>query len=145
MSNFVISSNPVDVYRARDWFDDGNNQVDWISATKNPLEIGDSVYIYEVIPSRGGRGGIVYKTKVIQINLTLQNKFDDNIYWAGGDYPIYIKNSTTFNRLELISTPKNNLLPLTSLQNFGFHPPIKGAQSLDANLGLLHFIEEHFE
>lgn len=145
MSHFVISSNPVEVYRARDWFDDGNKQVDWISAARNPLAISDTVYIYEVVPSRGGRGGIVYRTKVIQTSLTLQNKFDDSAYWIGGDYPTYIKQDTIFNRLELTSTPNNGVLPLRALQEFGFHPPINGAKLLDTNPNLLHFIEQCFE
>jgi hypothetical protein len=144
MNHFVISSNPADVYRAKDWLDDGNIQVDWISAAKNPLEVGDVVYIYEVVPRRGGRGGIVYMTKVIQTNLSLKDKFDDREYWVGRDYPIYIKENTIFNRLELISTPNNGVLPLAALQKFGFHPPINGAQSLDMNQNLLHYVEEHF-
>ena len=145
MSHFVISSNPAEVYRARDWFGDGNVQVDWISAAKNPLEVDDIVYIYEVVPSRGGRGGIVYKTKVLQTNLTLKNKFDDRTYWIGGDYPIYISENTTFNRLELITAPNNGVLPLAALQKFGFHPPINGAKSLNANPNLTHYIEKCFE
>jgi len=145
MNHFVISSNPVEVYRAKDWFDDGNTQVDWISAVKNPLEVGDVVYIYEVVPKRGGRGGIVYKTKVIRTNLSLKNKFDDRTYWIGGDYPIYIKENTIFNRLELVSTPSNGVLPLSALRKFNFHPPVNGAQSLDVDPELVHYIEEHFK
>lgn len=144
MNHFVISSNPADVYRARDWFEDGNTQVDWISAAKNPLSVDDIVYIYEVTPSRGGRGGIVYRTKVIQTNLSLKNKFDDKAYWIGGDYPDYIDTSATFNRLELTAIPHHGVLPLKALQEYGFHPPINGAQSLDVNPNLLHSIEEHF-
>lgn len=145
MNHFVISSNPADVYRARDWFDDGNKEVDWISAKKNPLEVGDIVYIYEVVPNRGGRGGIVYKTKVVQTGLTIRIKFDDRFYWVGGNYPHYIDEKTTFNRLEVIGIPMNGLLSLSELKEFGFHPPINGAQLIKFDSSLLHFIEKSFQ
>ena len=83
MSKWVLSSNSTTTYRAGDWIGDGISEMDWIS--RNNFELGDRVYTYEVLLNNG-RGGIVYKTIVVDTNRTLTNKIDDAEYWIGGAY-----------------------------------------------------------
>lgn len=56
MSTWVIASNPA-TYNAEGSLE-ASGQMDWV--TNNKFELGDIVYVYEVIPPRG-RGGIVHK------------------------------------------------------------------------------------
>lgn len=78
MSTWVIASNPA-TYNAEASLQT-NGQMDWV--TNNKFEVGDFVYVYEVIPPRG-RGGIVYKLEVVADDITMATKIDDRRFWAG--------------------------------------------------------------
>jgi hypothetical protein len=140
MSSWVISSNP-NTYNAKDSFAE-NFEVDWV--TNNKFTVGDIVYVYEVTPPRG-RGGIVYKTKVIKTNLSLDNKLNDRKYWQGQDYPTNITEQTRFSRLKLISKPNGNGLSLKELKKQGFTAPQGRAYLLDEKIDLLSYIQNHFD
>lgn len=118
MSSWVISSNPT-TYDAKSSLIE-NGEMDWV--TKNNFAVGDIVYIYEVIPPRG-RGGIVYKTKVIKTNLSLKEKLDDRRYWSGQTYPKNITGQTIFSRLKLIAEPSGGGLSLEEVKERGFTAP----------------------
>lgn len=139
MSSWVISSNPA-TYDAKNAFLD-NVEVDW--ATKQDFEVGDTVYIYEVIPPRG-RGGIMYKTKVIKTDLTLKDKFDDRRHWVGQTYPKNINEFTKFSRLSLIEESNNKKLSLGTLKAYDFTPPQGLAHLLDKKPKLLIYVESCF-
>lgn len=139
MSSWVISSNPA-TYDAKQAFLD-NNEVDWV--TKQNFEVGDTVYIYEVIPPRG-RGGIVYKTKVTKTNISLDDKLEDRRHWAGQAYPKNMNEQTRFIRLSLINELKTKELSLDSLKAHDFTPPQGLAHVLDKKPRLLSFIQTQF-
>ena len=140
MSTWVSSNNPTTTYRAEDSLK-ANGEMDWI-VTSN-FQVGDTVYIYEVLPPRG-RGGIVYKTTVTQTGVTLDTKIDDREYWIGGDYPKYITSETRFNRLKLVAVPRDGIIPYKKLKEEGFTAPQFKAHSLDHKPHLLNCIQEYF-
>lgn len=139
MSSWVISSNPA-TYDAKNAFQE-TNEVDWV--TKQDFEVGDTVYIYEVIPPRG-RGGIMYKTKIIKTDLTLNDKFDDRKHWASQTYPKNITELTKFSRLRLIEETNDKMLSLDTLKAHDFTPPQGLAHLLDKKPSLLSYIESNF-
>lgn len=140
MTSWVISSNP-ETYDAKEAFVD-SNEVDWV--TKQSFEIGDIVYIYEVIPPRG-RGGIVYKTKAIKTNIPFNDKLEDRKYWAGQNYPKNMSQQTRFIRLSLISELNIKELSLESLKAYDFTPPQGLAHVLDKKPRLLSYIQSEFD
>jgi hypothetical protein len=142
MSNWVLSNNPTTTYRAKQSLETDDGVMDWIA--RNKFEIGDVVYIYEVLPPNG-RGGIVYKTEVTLTGLTLDTKIDDRECWVGGDYPEYITDRTRFNRLKLIGGPANGKIPYSELKEVGFIAPQVGAHRVDSKPSLLKFIEKRFK
>lgn len=139
MANWVLSSDP-ETYKAEEAFRQ-NGEVDWV--TKNKFEVGDTVYVYEVIPPRG-RGAIVYKTEVILTDLTLQNKFDDRIFWSGRVYPKDFTEQTRFTRLKLVSEAKGDGLSLAELAPYGFYAPQSKASKLDKKPALLSYVQQKF-
>lgn len=140
MSSWVFSSNP-ETYDAKEAFID-NNEVDWV--TKQKFEIGDIVYIYEVIPPRG-RGGIVYKTKVIKTNIPFGDKLEDRKHWSGQNYPKNMSQQTRFIRLSLICEVNTKELSLDSLKTYDFTPPQGLAHVLDKKPRLLSYIQTEFD
>lgn len=118
-----------------------NGEVDWV--TKNNFEVGDIIYIYEVIPPRG-RGGIVYKTEVIKTHLSREEKLDDRRFWSGQVYPKNLTQQTRFSRLKLISEPTSDGLSLEVLKERGFTAPQSLAYTLDKKPDLLSYIQKHF-
>lgn len=139
MSSWVISSNPA-IYDAKQAFLE-NNEVDWV--TKQDFEIGDIVYIYEVIPPRG-RGGIVYKTKVTKTDIPLGDKLEDRKHWAGQAYPKNMTELTRFIRLGLTEESNSRELSLSALKAYDFTPPQGLAHVLDKKPRLLSFIQTQF-
>lgn len=139
MSNWVLSSNPA-TYNLKNAFLD-NHDVDWV--TKQKFGVGDIVYIYEVIPPRG-RGGIVYKTEVIQTDISMKDKLDDRTYWAGQLYPKNFTESSRFIRLRLVKESNSNSLSLKVLHDYGFSAPQGSAHSLDKKSSLLKHIQIQF-
>lgn len=140
MSSWVISSNPK-TYNAKSAFIE-NGKVDWVA--NNNFAPGDTVYIYEVIPPRG-RGGIVYKTEVLRVNLSLGGKLDDRRYWSKQIYPKTITEQTRFSRLKLISEPKGDRPSFEELKKRGFTAPQGRAYLLDNKPALLDYIQNHFD
>jgi hypothetical protein len=139
VTSWVLSSNSS-TYNAKDAFLK-NGEVDWV--TKNNFEVGDIVYMYEVVQA-GGRGGIVYKTEVIKIDVPLGEKLDDRKYWPGQVYPRAITERTRFSRLKLVGEPNGGVLSLGGLKERGFTAPQGRAISLDKKPGLLRYIQDHF-
>ncbi len=139
MSSWVISSNP-ETYNVEDYFNSGKEYVDW--ATVNNFRNGDIVYIYEVAPPRG-RGGIIYKTKVIKTGFPFLDKLDDETYWNNNSYPSNLF-SEKFSRLRLEDEQDNIGLKLSNLKEHGFHAPQGKAHLLDNNKKLLSYIEFQF-
>jgi hypothetical protein len=137
MSTWVIASNPA-TYNAEASLQT-NGQMDWV--TNNKFELGDIVYIYEVIPPRG-RGGIVYKLEVVADNITMATKIDDRKFWAGGGYPKDLDSFPRIFRLKLIGEAEDKVIPLQSLKKRGFTAPQGLANSLDANPALIEYIED---
>jgi hypothetical protein len=115
--------------------------MDWISSRQ--LAIGDVVYVYETLS--GGRGGIIYRTIVMETDLTMNTKIDDRKYWIGGDYPEYITEATKFNRLKLAGIPINGIIAYRVIEGMGFTAPRKGVYSLDEKQNLLRYIEGCFD
>ena len=139
VSSWVISSNPT-TYDAKHSLME-NGEMDWV--TKNNFAVGDTVYIYEVIPPRG-RGSLVYETKVIKTNISLKEKLDDRKYWPGQTYPKDITGLTGFSRLKLVSEPNDDGLTLELLKERNFTAPQGRANMLDKNPALLSYIQKHF-
>lgn len=137
MSRWVIASNPA-TYNAEGSLDT-NGQMDWV--TNNKFELGDIVYVYEVIPPRG-RGGIVYKLEVIADDITMATKIDDHQFWAGGVYPKDLDSFPRIFRLKLVGEAEDGVIPLKKLKQRGFTAPQGLANSLDANPVLIEYIED---
>lgn len=137
MSVWVIASNPA-TYNAEGSLDT-NGQMDWV--TNNKFELGDIVYVYEVIPPRG-RGGIVYKLEVVADDITMATKIDDHQFWAGGVYPKDLDGFPRIFRLKLVGEAEDGVIPLKKLKQRGFTAPQGLANSLDANPVLIEYIED---
>ncbi len=137
MSTWVIASNPA-TYNAEGSLD-ANGQMDWV--TGNKFELGDIVYVYEVIPPRG-RGGIVYKLEVVADDITMATKIDDHQFWAGGVYPKDLDSFPRIFRLKLRGEAEGGVIPLKKLKQRGFTAPQGLANSLDANPVLIEYIED---
>lgn len=137
MSNWVIASNPA-TYNAEGSLQT-NNQMDWV--TSNKFAIGDVVYVYEVIPTRG-RGGIVYKLEVLADDITMATKIDDRQFWGGGVYPKGLESFPRIFRLRLIGEAEDGVIPLSKLKKRGFTAPQGLANSLDAHPALVEYIED---
>ena len=137
MSTWVIASNPA-TYNAEGSLDT-NGQMDWV--TNNKFELGDIVYVYEVIPPRG-RGGIVYKLEVVADDITMATKIDDHQFWAGGVYPKDLDSFPRIFRLKLVGEVEDGVIPLKKLKQRGFTAPQGLANSLDANPVLIEYIED---
>lgn len=137
MSTWVIASNPA-AYNAEGSLDT-NGQMDWV--TNNKFELGDIVYVYEVIPPRG-RGGIVYKLEVVADDITMATKIDDHQFWAGGVYPKDLDSFPRIFRLKLVGEAEDGVIPLKKLKQRGFTAPQGLANSLDANPVLIEYIED---
>ena len=135
MSSWVISCNPQ-VYNHAASFKQ-NGFIDWI--TVNNFEYGDIIYIYEVIPPRG-RGAIVYKAEVTEVNLSLKDKFDDSAFWKNGVYPGDYSGHK-FSRLQLVREKDDSKLSLTELRRYGFTPPQGVGHLLDKKPELLKYIQ----
>jgi hypothetical protein len=140
VNNWVLPSNPS-AYDAAGALTQ-NGEADWI--TKNNFEVGDVVYIYEVIPPRG-RGGIVYQTKVIKTDISLEDKLEDRKYWSGQVYPNGITEQTRFSRLKLIGEPNGNVIFLKELRQRGFTAPQGRASLLDKKPDLLRYVQTYFD
>jgi predicted HNH restriction endonuclease len=139
MSFWVISSNPKTYDADRSL--QANGEIDWV--TKNNFAVGDTVYIYEVIPPRG-RGGIVYETEVVKADISTDQKIDDREFWAGGNYPEDLTAQTRFSRLKIVGKPAGGAITLETLKKYGFTPPQSSAHNLGNNPGLLSNIRSHF-
>jgi len=137
MSTWVIASNPA-TYNAEASLG-ANGQMDWV--TNNKFELGDVVYVYEVIPPRG-RGGIVYKLGVTADDITMASKIDDRKFWAGGVYPKDLESFPRIYRLKLLGEAEDGVISLQSLKQRGFTAPQGLANSLDANPALIEYIED---
>lgn len=140
MPSWIIPSNPA-TYDAQSAFRD-HDEVDW--ASNNNFTVGDVVYIYEVIPPRG-RGGIVYKTIVVDTALHLANKIDDRKYWSGQSYPKDINELTRFIRLKLVGESNGNGLSYSELKMRGFYAPQSRGISLDNKPALMKYVESYFD
>ena len=137
-NSWVVTSNPT-TYSVEGAFSE-NEDIDW--ATKNKFAIGDIVYIYEVIPPKG-RGGIVYKTRVTQTNVSLAEKIDDRKYWLDEIYPKTITEQTKFSRLKRIGIPDNSIIRFDALKEYGFVAPQSLAHRVTDPLS--SFIESFFQ
>ena len=137
MSTWVIASNPA-TYNAEASLQT-NGQMDWV--TNNKFELGDFVYVYEVIPPRG-RGGIVYKLVVKADDITMATKIDDRRFWAGNVYPKDLASFPRIFRLKLLGEAEDGVIPLKELKKRGFTAPQGLANSLDANPVLIEYIED---
>ena len=137
MSTWVIASNPA-TYTAEASLQT-NGQMDWV--TNNKFEVGDFVYVYEVIPPRG-RGGIVYKLEVVTDDITMATKIDDRRFWAGGVYPKDLESFPRIFRLKLLGEAEDGVIPLKELKKRGFTAPQGLANSLDTNPALIEYIED---
>lgn len=137
MSTWVIASNPA-TYNAEASLA-ANGQMDWV--TNNKFEVGDVVYVYEVIPPRG-RGGIVYKLGVMADDITMATKIDDRKFWAGGVYPKDLESFSRIFRLKLLGEAEDGVIKLAKLKQLGFTTPQGLANSLDANPALIEYIED---
>lgn len=137
MRYWVIASNPA-TYNAQTSLHT-NGQMDWV--TNNKFEVGDCVYVYEVIPPRG-RGGIVYKLEVVADDITMTTKIDDRLFWAGGVYPKDLESFPRIFRLKLLGEAKDGVIPYLRLKERGFTAPQGLANSLDANPVLIEYIED---
>lgn len=137
MSTWVIASNPA-TYNAEGSLD-ANGQMDWV--TGNKFELGDIVYVYEVIPPRG-RGGIVYKLEVVADDITMTTKIDDHQFWAGGVYPKDLDSFPRIFRLKLVGEADNGVIALAKLKKRGFTAPQGLANSL-TNVALIEYIEDY--
>lgn len=137
MNTWVIASNPA-TYNAEGSLK-ANGQMDWV--TSNKFELGDVVYVYEVIPPRG-RGGIVYKLGVVADDITMATKIDDRKYWAGGVYPKDLESFPRIYRLKLLGEAEDGVIPLKGLKQGGFTAPQGLANSLTGKTGLIEYIED---
>jgi hypothetical protein len=138
MSHWLISCNPS-VYRHSDSFRK-NGFIDWI--TLNNFEVGDIVYIYEVMPPRG-RGAIVYKTEVVMANLLSSEKIDDSDFWRNGVYPKGYSEHK-FSRLKLLSEMESSELTISTLRDYDFTAPQGPGHLLDKKPDLLNHIQTIF-
>lgn len=139
MSSWVISSNPK-TYNAEGSLAANDKVMDWV--TNNKFEVGDTVYIYEVIPPRG-RGGIVYKTTVTKTDISFAEKLKDREFWSDHVYPKNITQAI-FSRLKLASELNSDGLSLKALKEHGFTAPQGQAYLLDNSPKLLAYIESQF-
>jgi hypothetical protein len=137
MTTWVIASNPA-TYNAEGSLE-SNGQMDWV--TNNKFELGDVVYIYEVIPPRG-RGGIVYKLEVVADDITMATKIDDRKFWGGGVYPKDLDSFPRIYRLKLVGEAEDGVIALKRLKARGFTAPQGLANSLDTNPALIEYIED---
>ena len=138
MNSWVISCNPTKYNHAASFKENGF--IDWI--TINDFKVGDTVYIYEVIPPKG-RGGIVYKSEVIQASMSIDEKLDDRKFWKNGVYPSDYSGHK-FSRLKLIGEVDDDRLSLNTLRDYGFTPPQGLGHLLDKKPTLLKYIEAIF-
>lgn len=138
MSTWIISTNPVKTYNAESSLRT-NGQMDWV--TNNKFKIGDTVYVYEVIPPRG-RGGIIYKLEVVADDITMATKIDDRKFWANGVYPSDLASYARIFRLKIIGEAKDGVIPFQKLKQHGFTAP-QIAYTLDTNPVLIEYIEGH--
>ena len=136
MSTWVIASNPA-TYNAEGSLE-ASGQMDWV--TNNKFELGDIVYVYEVIPPRG-RGGIVHKLEVVADDITMATKIDDRKFWAGGVYPKDLDSFPRIYRLKLVGDAEDGVITLKRLKARGFTAPQGLANSLDTNPALIEYIE----
>lgn len=139
MSSWVISSNPK-TYNTEDSLAANDKIMDWV--TNNNFEVGDTIYVYEVIPPRG-RGRIVYETTVIKTDLSFGEKLNDREFWAGHVYPKDIAKAK-FSRLKLATELNSDGLSLKALKEHGFTAPQGHAHLLDNSPDLLAYIESRF-
>lgn len=137
MSTWVIASNPA-TYNAEASLQT-NGQMDWV--TNNKFEVGDFVYVYEVIPPRG-RGGIVYKLEVVADDITMATKIDDRRFWAGSIYPKDLESFPRIFRLKFLGEAEDGVIPLKELKKRGFTAPQGMANLLDTNPALIEYIED---
>ena len=140
VNSWVVSSIPA-TYNVEDSLTT-NGEMDW--RTNKNLHVGDIIYIHEVGGSRG-RGGIIYATRVTEIDLTLRNKMDDSIFWEGQTYPEDISEHTKFVRLKQIDRPTGDIIPLEILKNVDvtYNPP-QGKGVLRLSEPLKSFTESFF-
>lgn len=138
MSTWVIASNPATYNAERSLLTNG--QMDYV--TKNKFELGDVVYVYEVIPPRG-RGGIVYKLGVVADDITMATKIDDHKFWGGGVYPKDLDSFPRIFRLKLLGEAEDGVISLKRLKQRGFTAPQGLANSLDNNPALIEYIEDY--
>ncbi len=140
MSVWVISSNPTSYDAIGALTED--REMDWIANKK--FMIGDTVYIYEVVPPRG-RGGIVYETEVTETNIRFKDKIDDRKRWQGQAYPASITEQSKFSRLKYIGEPAGGVILLKTLREFGFAPLQRGDAAASVTESLKTYIELSFQ
>lgn len=137
MNYWVIASNPA-TYNAEASLST-NGHMDWV--TNNKFDVGDVVYVYEVIPPRG-RGGIVYKLEVVADDITLSTKTDDRKFWASGVYPKNLESFPRIYRLKLVGEAEGGVISLNKLKRVGFTAPQGLANSLNKSPVLIEYIED---
>lgn len=134
MRYFIISANP-NVYNHKEAFK-RRGFIDWY-ATGKEYEIKDIVYIYSTLTK-----GIIYKTQVLDNNITNEIIIDDIDLWR--DKKNY-KNGKKYVRLKLLLEVESENLKLKKLkEKFGFRPPQTGKIQIQ-NIEFIKYIESCFE
>ena len=112
--------------------------IDW--RQNNRFNIDDIVYIYASVPYQK----IMFKTRVIDIDLSYEERIDDLDFWINLEGEEEAK-KRRYARLKLISTSDSEALSLTHLMKYGLKKAPQGAvKCIGDKLQLGEYISECF-
>lgn len=133
-----IISCDLNYYDARGAFEKLNT-IDW--RQNYHFNIDDIVYIYASAPYQK----IMFKTKVIEVDLSWEERIDDREFWKSSEYEEDAKGNRRYVRLQLINTSNSEALSLTYLMKYGLKKAPQGAvKCIGDKLQLGEYISECF-
>lgn len=128
----------LNYYDARGAFEKLNT-IDW--RQHNRFNIDDIVYIYASAPYQR----IMFKTKVIDVDLSYEETIDDREFWKSPEDEEDAKRKRSYVRLQLINTLDSEALSLAHLMKYGLKKAPQGAvKCIDDKLQLGEYISECF-
>lgn len=134
--NWMISAS-LKMYNAIEAFDEFKT-IDWKQSAN--FTIGDYVYLYVTLPYKK----VMFKTLVVQTNLTFNERQEDAHYWLNKE--AYAQaNDAKFARLILIERADNDMLELEQLKAHGLKAAPQGPIKLSDDLTnyINHYLDDY--
>ena len=114
--------------------------IDW--RQHNRFNIDDIIYIYASAPHQS----IMFKTKVVDIDLSYEETIDDREFWKRSEGEEDAKKKRRYVRLQLINISDSESLNLNHLMKYGLKKAPQGAvRCIGDKLQLGEYISECFE